>query len=62
MSEWKATPVDDEYKIHLCPRCNGNTETLIKIEDEIEYNSAERCPKCRWIVDFEVIPFAAVNY
>jgi len=41
-----------------CPRCNGETESLIVTEareddtKEHEYEDAERCPHCRRIIDF----------
>jgi hypothetical protein len=64
MSEWKPTSVDDDHLTHLCPRCKNRTETLIKIDDDdgYEYCSAERCTKCRWIVDFEADEIKVKNY
>lgn len=37
-----------------CPRCEGVCENEVETrEDGHEYNLAERCPKCRWIVRFD---------
>ena len=43
--------VSDEYK---CPKCKGKTEILTGTGfDKIEYNLAERCPRCKWFINFE---------
>ena len=37
-----------------CPKCEGETEHKIGIDDEgCECDQGERCSRCRWIVDFE---------
>ena len=62
--KWKETEIDEKYKGHLCPSCSGRTETLVRIDtdDGFEYNSAERCTACRWIVDFEADEIKAKHY
>ena len=58
---WRLAEVaSDDY--HLCPNCKGHCEVLVEVEDGIEYNKAERCPKCRWIVDFEADEIKPVSY
>ncbi len=38
-----------------CPRCNEPTEYLIKVEDGIDYQEAERCQPCGWVFDFDTM-------
>ena len=59
--KWKANDA-------TCPRCNGTTENLVVIDlreddwGEEEYIDAERCPRCRWIVDFTADEIKARAY
>lgn len=50
-----------------CPKCQGLLETRVKeVEDDhgelYEIFSAERCTRCRWIVDFETESIEAKRY
>ena len=46
-----------------CPKCKCKTEMLRESgSDGYRYDKAERCPRCRWIVDFEADEIKAVRY
>jgi hypothetical protein len=36
-----------------CPKCNGRTEVLIETRHGIDYEEAERCPRCKWQINFD---------
>ncbi len=61
MDEWIKSEED-------CPNCGKKTEVLEKTElsdwsdREITYNIAERCPRCRILVDFEADEIQGVRY
>ncbi len=47
-----------------CPKCQRPLETLAEWneEEEVYYTNAERCPRCRWIVDFTSNAIKAKHY
>ena len=46
----------------ICPRCKQDTEYKVRHADGHEYHMAERCTRCRWIVDFEADKIQALRY
>ena len=56
MDKW----VENEDK---CPRCGRETEFKIGQDDEgHEYHKAERCARCRWVVNFESERIEVASY
>jgi len=46
-----------------CPTCGQETEMSYKKEaDGQEYETGERCTKCRWVVNFEEEKIKAKRY
>ena len=46
-----------------CPRCDTETEFKVsEDEDGYECHEAERCARCRWVVDFEADSIKVAGY